>query len=269
MKVVLLLCIVERSWAVQQAFSADGRQEPPPPPPLRKTILDVFDKDKSGGVTEKEALATLEQLRAMSSMGQQPEPGMKAKPTVVEKMIDSAMSFVPTVFKILDVDSSASLDVDELVWIEKGLEGAKDGIFKDITRDIFATLDSSKDDILDQDELAAAVEPDLLARVIASVVDRFPLPGLSVAASPELAQKNLQDLVGLLDGNKDGSITKKEAGSAVGKFTRAYIKAAETLQSMGPMLAMFGGGGGGSPFGGPDMFGGGSGGKKGRRKSRG
>ena len=41
----------------QQGFGATGRPERaerPPPPPLSQTMLQVFDKDHSGGVTLKE-----------------------------------------------------------------------------------------------------------------------------------------------------------------------------------------------------------------------
>ena len=48
--------------------------------------------------------------------------------------------------------------------------------------------------------------------------------------------------VDLLDGNGDGVIERKEAGKAVGAFKRKFTEAAGVLTSMGPMLAMFGGG---------------------------
>jgi len=58
---------------------------------------------------------------------------------------------------------------------------------------------------------------------------------------------------------------------AHGNFKRAFIKAAESLKTMGPMLAMFGGGdmggmGGGMPMGGmPGGRGRGGGGRGARR----
>jgi len=85
----------------------------------------------------------------------------------------------------------------------------------------------------------------MLQQLVAIVHDTFPLPGLTAVngkEAPAFVRENLKDIVAALDGNNDGAIERKEAGAAVGAFKRTYIKAAETLKTMGPMLGMFGGG---------------------------
>ena len=44
--------------------------------------------------------------------------------------------------------------------------------------------------------------------------------------------------IAMLDGNGDGAVERKEAGKAYGAFKRGFLKGAELLQTMGPMLAM-------------------------------
>ena len=47
--------------------------------------------------------------------------------------------------------------------------------------------------------------------------------------------------VKMLDSNGDGAIERKEAGKAVASVKKVFSKAINYLQTMGPMLAMFGG----------------------------
>mgnify|MGYP007078265065 CR=1 FL=1 len=48
---VLVLVLAESALAVEQGVAPNGMPEPPP---LSKTLLQVFDKDHSGGVTLQE-----------------------------------------------------------------------------------------------------------------------------------------------------------------------------------------------------------------------
>mmetsp|Transcript_69426 Transcript_69426/g.190576 ORF Transcript_69426/g.190576 Transcript_69426/m.190576 type:complete len:269 (-) Transcript_69426:261-1067(-) len=247
----------------QQGFNANGMPEPPS---LTKTAMNLFDKDHNGAVTLKETQETLSGLAAFGAMGS--EPG---KQSDIEKMITQAKAWMPQFFKLLDSDSSGTLSEGEVEWVEKGLEAAKTNVFKNLTRDIFETLDVNSDATLAPDELEAAVEPEMYAKLVALIVEAFPLPGLTSDTSQALVKANLQGIVAALDGDGNGSIERKEAGVAHGNFKRAFIKAAESLKTMGPMLAMFGGGdmggmGGGMPMGGmPGGRGRGGGGRGARR----
>uniref|UniRef100_A0A7S3BLK0 EF-hand domain-containing protein n=1 Tax=Haptolina ericina TaxID=156174 RepID=A0A7S3BLK0_9EUKA len=239
---VLVLVLAESALAVEQGVAPNGMPEPPP---LSKTLLQVFDKDHSGGVTLQEALTTMDGLMMMMGGMGGGAPGQpSAGPNEMEKLVKVAKQAAPKLFKLLDYDSSGKLEESELVWVEKALNAAKAGVFKDLTRELFFAIDYNMDDSLSPEELKAAVEPELFSMLIALVQKHFPLPGLTAAGSQAVAKENLQDIVEMLDGNGDGEITKKEAGAAVGSFKRAFVKAAESLQTMGPMLAMFGGMGG-------------------------
>ena len=60
-------------------------------------------------------------------------------------------------------------------------------------------------------------------------------------------------MIAWVDSDGNGQLERKEVGKAYASFKQYFIKGAETLKTMGPMLAMFGGGMGG---GGMDGLGG-------------
>ena len=51
--------------------------------------------------------------------------------------------------------------------------------------------------------------------------------------------------IAFVDGNGDGFVDRKEAGKAFSAAKKSFLEVAKTVQQMGPMMAMFGGGGGG------------------------
>ena len=48
-----------------------------------------------------------------------------------------------------------------------------------------------------------------------------------------------------MDGDGDGFVDKKEAGKAYAEAKKQFLEVSKTIQQMGPMMAMFGGGMGG------------------------
>ena len=49
--------------------------------------------------------------------------------------------------------------------------------------------------------------------------------------------------IAFVDGNGDGFVDRKEAGKAFSAAKKSFLEVAKTVQQMGPMMAMFGGGG--------------------------
>lgn len=210
--------------------------------------MQVFDKDMSKGVDKNEVDQTLESFAAMGGAFQQPDGG----PNAMADMIDAARRLAPSVFALLDADDNKLLDKKELKWFGKAQAAFKDGTLRNLTRDVFDTLDASGDDVLSADELAAAADVDgeVLAAVVAKVHEAFPIRKDAdelkklLLGMVEAAGASRADGIALIDADGDGQIQRKEAGKAFASAKKAFTSAVTTLQQMGPMLAMFGGGGG-------------------------
>jgi Ca2+-binding EF-hand superfamily protein len=78
------------------------------------------------------------------------------------------------------------------------------------------------------------------AQVVALLQAGFPVPSLSASAA--LTTEDVASLLALVDSDADGSIGRKEAYRAVSSFKKQFLEAARMLETMGPMLAVFGGG---------------------------
>lgn len=209
--------------------------------PLGQTIMQVFDKDKSGGITSAEVNTQLTMLAGMAGGmdGGGSGPGSEVAP-----MINAAKKFAPDLIKLLDSDGSEALDAKEVAWIEQFQTKLKSGVLRNLTRDVFAALDADADDALNADEIGTD-DASRLASVVELVREAFPLPNLLVDTSDDAQRatlrKHLASALKLLDGDGDGIASRSEAGKAFKDFRTMFLKAARTLKEMGPMLAMFGG----------------------------
>lgn len=245
---------------------------------LDAVIMQVFDKDHSGSVTLKETDSTLTALGSM--VGGMRSPGDNGGPSEIEGMIQSAKDFAPTLFNLLDGDGSKTLDKKELLWVTKFQKVLQSGGLRNLTRDVFAALDTDEDGSVTTAE-SETEDVAQLASIVELVQAVLPLPNLLVdtadAAQRDGLRKHLKHAMGMLDADSDGAVTKLEAGKAFKSFRLMFLKAAKNLREMGPMLAMFGGmdGGGmggmpgGMPAGVPAGVPGGSGGGSGRAAGRG
>ena len=149
---------------------------------------------------------------------------------------------------------------------------------KELAREVFDAIDEDADDSISPEEQAAALaqpglgkvraaqrrgcaeaSPRALAarcahpqlgfappQVTAILEASFPVPSLSSAIEGAAISQSLAALLSLVDANGDGKVSRQEAYRAVSKFKKQFLEAATMLETMGPMLAAFGGG-----FGGP------------------
>ena len=236
---------------------------------LDAVIMQVFDKDHSGSVTLKETDSTLTALGSM--VGGMRSPGDNGGPSEIEGMIQSAKDFAPTLFNLLDGDGSKTLDKKELLWVTKFQKVLQSGGLRNLTRDVFAALDTDEDGSVTTAE-SETEDVAQLASIVELVQAALPLPNLLVdtadAAQRDGLRKHLKHAMGMLDADSDGAVTKLEAGKAFKSFRLMFLKAAKNLREMGPMLAMFGGMEGGG-MGGIGGMPGGSGGGIGRAAGRG
>lgn len=79
-----------------------------------------------------------------------------------------------------------------------------------------------------------------LPQVVSLLEAGFPVPSLSASAA--LTAEHVASLLSLVDSDADGSVSRKEAYTAVASFKKQFLEAATLLETMGPMLAVFGGG---------------------------
>jgi len=225
-----------------------------PPKPLDETLLDVFDKDHNKKLTVAEVSTTLDSFAMMGGMGAEGEG-----PSEMQQMITKAKSALPALFALMDADGSKTLSPSELKWVPKAYAAVqKPGLLKKLTLDIFSTIDADGDEQLSEAELRDAIEGEKLERVLALLDESLPIPSLVLDADKSRAvlQANFKEGLAYLDGNGDGVIERKEMLAAVKTFKDMFVKGVKTIESMGPMLAMFsafqqpGGGGLGAAGGG-------------------
>ena len=136
----------------------------------------------------------------------------------------------------------------------------KGGTFRNLIRACFEVLDADEDDRLSVVEIIAAMNPDgsdALSSMSAKFHELFPLRptagelkeflriGLqSIAGGGGLSEASVSAGMSGIDEDGDGYIQRKEAGKAYNAAGKKFLELAKTVKSMGPMMAMFGGGGG-------------------------
>ena len=235
---------------MQQGFGASGQQQALQP--LDSVLMQAFDKSHDGKVTLTEVLESLDGFAAMGAMGGDPGAG----PNDMQKMITSAKSAAPTIFEIVDADASGGLSQKELKLFAKAEKAFKSGTLRNLTRAMFETADGDKDGAVSAAERSAAVAPDgeLLDKLVALVHADFAVRStvadmrqlvLKVMGELKSTDMSLSDGIKWLDVDGNGSIERTELGKAYKAGKEAFLKAVETLQQMGPLLAMFAGMGGG------------------------
>ena len=143
--------------AVQQSFGANGQ---PAPQAIDEVVMQVFDKDHDSSVSLKEVTMTLDSFAAMGGMmGGGPE-AKAAGPSEIEQLINAAKKIAPALFELLDANSNGGLSAQELKSVARVQKALKSGAMRNLTRDVFAAVDADSDDMLSQDELSAAADPE-------------------------------------------------------------------------------------------------------------
>jgi Ca2+-binding EF-hand superfamily protein len=221
----------------------DGREAgSPAPEPLHETIQTVFDTDKNGAVSLEEIQSTLDGLAAVAAMGMAGGAAGVAGDSgdaagQLAARVRAAMEFAPMLLKWMDADSDGALSASELRWVTSAHTRMRQSL-KEMTRDIFDAMDADADDTISPEEVTAAMAPAVLGKVVGLLEAGFPVPSLSATATAE----HVASLLAMADSDSDGSVGRKEAYGAVSSFKRHFLEAATLLETMGPMLAVFGGG---------------------------
>jgi len=244
-----------------------GRGGAPAAAPLHQVVEQVFDTDKDGKVTLSEITTTLDGLAAISGMGMAGGAGGAGgggdAASEMAAKIRAAKRFAPQLIKLMDVDSSGTLSRSELKWLSQAHKRMKSSL-KDLAQGVFDAIDADADDSLSPQEQTAALSQPVLGAVVGLLeTDPIKPPALSASIEEAATAENLRAAVALLDGDGDGSVSRKEAYRAVAAFKKQFLEAATLLETMGPMLAMFGGAARGGGGGGRGRGRGGSGGASG------
>ena len=175
-------------------------------------------------------------------------------------MLEGVKAVAPTLFELLDQDENGKLTKKELEYttkFEKSLK--KDGGFRDFLRDVFSILDADKDDRLSAEELFNASQS---SQTITDVTVRFHklFPLRKTAGDLEAFVKKTIDSLGgtesldvesvkkgieWIDDDKDGFVSRKDVGKAYNIYGKQFMDTSKTIKTMGPLMAMFGGGGNG------------------------
>ena len=230
-----------------------------PPKPLGEVLMMVFDKDKDHRVTMEEVESTMHVLRMILNEGDG-EGGSHYL-----AMLDGAQVAAPTIFAVLDSDQTGSLKSSELKWMTKFQKALKSGAMRNLTRSCFAALDvGPTDDKVSAAELEVAAQQDspVFTAIVDLVHETFPIRK-SANDLKTFVLTSLEAMTGsksgtaagsiaestafkYIDTDGDGFIDKKEAGKAYGEMKILGLQLMSTIQEMGPMMAMMGGGFGGA-----------------------
>mmetsp|Transcript_24462 Transcript_24462/g.27957 ORF Transcript_24462/g.27957 Transcript_24462/m.27957 type:complete len:254 (-) Transcript_24462:54-815(-) len=221
----------------------------PPRQSLDDALFTIFDSNKDGLISKPELKKTMDMVAMMAG-------DSELTPDSEERsIVDTAINAAPVIFEFLDSDSSNTLSRNEIKWANTIKSGFLSGAMRNLTREVFAAINTNEDDFLDASELDTAASTD--SKVLSTIV------GLVHTAYP--VRKNVDDLksivhqgisalnangssasdgISYIDTNKDGKIDKKEAVKAYLDLKKKVLKAAKTIIQMAPMAAMMSGMGG-------------------------
>ena len=237
-------------------------------------LMTVLDIDKDSKVTMGEINQQMIMLEMLFQQGKDGEEEAKE----YLRMVQGAKAMAPTLFKLLDVNENQSLSRKELGWMtkfERSLSPKSEKSFKNFVRDVFAILDADGNDEIAVDELMLLVkefdaEDGILSKLTVKFWELFPLRDsatelegfLRSAISSVLGEtNNLDETVNeadiakhlkWVDTNGDGILQRQEVGKAYNKAGKKFLEVSKTIKTMGPMMALFGGGGG-AGFGGGEF----------------
>ena len=278
-----LLCAA----SVMLSHSQQQQQQPPKRPPLQpldEVLLLVLDKNKDSKVTRDELgesmlmLELLLQMPAIPADGSDNDNAAAGYGTLIQWLKTSS----PIIFNLLDTNNDSTLSPPELrvfVQFEQSLT-KKTGGMKDLIRDIFAFMDVNGDDRLSSDEILAKVvnsssnkddksdddkKEDDNEEMLLSTKIRNGLLSLFPTLRPDILDVDIMPLImsamkqymdvttSTLDTDHDGYISRSEVGKYYNTVGEKIMEVSKMIKTMGPMIAMFGGGGGAGAGGGFKM----------------
>jgi len=221
----------------------------PPSQSLDDALSTIFDSNKDGLISKSELKKTMDMVAMMAG-------DSELTPDSEERsIVDTAINAAPVIFEFLDSDSSNTLSRNELKWANTIKSGFLSGAMRNLTREVFAAINTNEDDFLDASELdtAASTDSKVLSTIVGLVHTAYPVRK-NVDDLKSMVQQGISALnangssasdgISYIDTNKDGKIDKKEAVKAYLDLKKKFLKAAKTIIQMAPMAAMMSGMGG-------------------------
>mmetsp|Transcript_28288 Transcript_28288/g.31794 ORF Transcript_28288/g.31794 Transcript_28288/m.31794 type:complete len:257 (+) Transcript_28288:191-961(+) len=224
----------------------------PPSQSLDDALSTIFDSNKDGLISKSELKKTMDMVAMMAGDS---ELTHDASEIETRSIVDTALNAAPVIFEFLDSDSSNTLSRNELKWANTIKSGFLSGAMRNLTREVFAAINTNEDDFLDASELdtAASTDSKVLSTIVGLVHTAYPVRK-NVDDLKSMVQQGISALnangssasdgISYIDTNKDGKIDKKEAVKAYLDLKKKFLKAAKTIIQMAPMAAMMSGMGG-------------------------
>mmetsp|Transcript_49897 Transcript_49897/g.53849 ORF Transcript_49897/g.53849 Transcript_49897/m.53849 type:complete len:254 (+) Transcript_49897:179-940(+) len=221
----------------------------PPRQSLDDALSTIFDSNKDGLISKPELKKTMDMVAMMAG-------DSELTPDSEERsIVNTAINAAPVIFEFLDSDSSNTLSRNEIKWANTIKSGFLSGAMRNLTREVFAAINTNEDDFLDASELdtAASTDSKVLSTIVGLVHTAYPVrknvDDLKSMAHQGISALNANgssasDGISYIDTNKDGKIDKKEAVKAYLDLKKKVLKAAKTIIQMAPMAAMMSGMGG-------------------------
>jgi len=228
-------------------------QQPQKLQPLGDVLLLMMDKNKDQKVTMEEVNSQMTMLEELFQQGDG-QPGEEENENLA--MVQGAKAVAPHMFQLLDSNGDQALSKSELAYttkFEKSLK--KGGGFREFIRECFALLDTDGDDRLSVDEVLRATTDGPLSSLADKLHALFPLRPTagelhavlrlalqSIGGTDVWNHASVEAGIRWIDADRDGYIQRKEVGSAYATAGKKFLETTKTIKTMGPMLAMFGGG---------------------------
>lgn len=248
---ILLSCLL--SW-IDVVVS---QNQQPKLQPLDQVLMMVLDSDKDSKITRGEISDSMTMLKNLFGSSQESENS---------QLVDKVELYVPLIFQLLDANEDNKLSKTELKYVVKFEQSLKkNGGMRDLIRDLFGILDTNNDDLLSVVELMRSAADAPLTVIASRVHELFPMRSSSrefkgvlgmtmvmlqgVTGADDWNEDNAREGLRWIDSDGDGMISRTEVGGAYKASGMKFMEVAKQIKTMGPMLAMMGGGmGGGMEF---------------------
>lgn len=248
---ILLSCLL--SW-IDVVVS---QNQQPKLQPLDQVLMMVLDSDKDSKITRGEISDSMTMLKNLFGSSQESENS---------QLVDKVELYVPLIFQLLDANEDNKLSKTELKYVVKFEQSLKkNGGMRDLIRDLFGILDTNNDDLLSVVELMRSAADGPLTVIASRVHELFPMRSSSsefkgvlgmtmvmlqgVTGADDWNEDNAREGLRWIDSDGDGMISRTEVGGAYKASGMKFMEVAKQIKTMGPMLAMMGGGmGGGMEF---------------------
>ena len=275
--IVLLVTTAGRRDMV--AVAQQHPRQQPPVQSLGDVLHLVIDQNKDGTVTMTEVETHLAMLQGMFADTGGGGDGAPTETLDYEAAFHAVTRAAPIVFDLMDTNQDQGVSKTELKFateFEKAIKPAtntKTSKLKEFVRYCFETIDTDQDAQLSPAELLAVLrsneddETTAVSQIARKLYELFPNLRATATALEEFIASVLTSTMrttrgettggeggitleevttGMhwIDTNQDGRIQRTEVGQAYNKFGKQFLELSKQIKTMGPLLAMMGGGGG-------------------------